>query len=97
MHAAFDTHTLKLHPRASALAEEHADIVLFANWRTLVATEEGKFNEKRTRARSTGERLAWATGSPAFTAKNRYGIGADSFPLSWPALMAAMTPAAPAA
>lgn len=86
---AYDTHDLKLHKRASALAEEFADIILFAAVQTSTITEEAGFNSKRTRAVTTGARIMHTVGAPAFTAKNRYSI-ASPLPLSWDALAEAM-------
>ena len=52
---AYDRHGLKLHKRASALAEEFADVVLYAAMQTNTITEDSGFNNKRTRATTTGE------------------------------------------
>lgn len=88
---AYDRHDLKLHKRASALAEEYADVILFATWQTHAVTETAGFNQKRTRAITTGERIMHTVGQPAFLAKNRYSLSTP-LPLSWPAFVAAMTP-----
>ena len=45
---AYDRHGLKLHKRASALAEEFADVVLYAAMQTNTITEDSGFNNKRT-------------------------------------------------
>jgi hypothetical protein len=87
----YDRHDLKMHKRASALAEEYADVILFATWQTHAVTEAAGFNQKRTRAITTGERIMHTVGQPAFLAKNRYGL-ATPLPLSWPAFVAAMVP-----
>lgn len=86
---AYDTHDLKLHKRASAIAEEFADIILFAAVQTSTITEEVGFNNKRTRAVTTGARIMHTVGAPAYTAKNRYSI-ASPLPLTWDALSEAM-------
>jgi hypothetical protein len=82
VHPAYDTHGLKLHKRAAAIAEEYSDIVGFASMKTLTKTEDLGFNEKRTRAISTGERVLHLSGNPAFTAKNRYHMPSE-VPLDW--------------
>lgn len=86
---AYDTHDLKLHKRAAALAEEFADVILFAAVQTSTVTEEAGFNNKRTRAVSTGNRIMHTVGQPAFTAKNRYSLPSP-LPLSWDAFAVAM-------
>jgi len=97
---AYDTHTLKLHKRAAALAEEFADVVLYAAMQTNTVTEDLGFKKTRTRATTTGERIVFTTGTPAHLAKNRYGLPAV-LPLEWAAfadaLWPAAAPAAPAA
>lgn len=86
---AYDAHGLKLHKRAAALAEEFSDIILFCAYRTMTHSEDLGFGNKRTRAVTTGERIMYAQGTPAFTAKNRHHLP-TSLPLSWDALVAAM-------
>ena len=80
---AFDSHGLKLHKRAAALAEEFADIIGFAALKTMAVSEESGFNSQRIRAKTTGERILHMDPSPAYVAKNRYGLP-DRFPLHWP-------------
>lgn len=89
---AYDSHDLKLHKRASAIAEEYADVILYASMQTNTVTEDAGFNSKRTRATSTGERIMHTVGQPAFTAKNRYSLP-SLLPLSWEAFESAMHPA----
>lgn len=89
MQPAYDTHDLKLHKRASAVASEFSDVILFAAQKTLTTTEEVGFNQKRTRAITTGARVVHTQGSPAFTAKNRYRLPSE-LPLSWEAFAQAM-------
>lgn len=86
----YDSFSLKLHKRASALVDEFSDIILYACLRTMVKTEDTKFNAKRARAVTTGDRIMHAVGQPAYTAKNRYGLPA-TLPLSWDALTDALT------
>jgi hypothetical protein len=88
---AYDSHDLKLHKRASAIAEEYADVILFAAMQTNTITEDAGFNNKRVRATSTGERIMHTVGQPAFTAKNRYSLPSP-LPLAWEAFAQAMNP-----
>lgn len=88
-HEPFDRYVIKLHPRAAALLQEHADIIGFANYRVSTAKADVGFNRKVVRAVGSGERLLHLTERPAFIAKNRYGLP-DTIPLSWHALAEAM-------
>ena len=89
MMPAFDTHDLKLHKRAAALAEEFADVILFAALQTNMVTEDAGFNNKRTRAVTTGQRVIHTVGQPAFLAKNRFNLP-PVLPLTWADFAAAM-------
>jgi hypothetical protein len=92
--ASYDTHDLKLHKRAAAVAEEFADVILFAQVKTNTVTEEGKgFQGGRVRATTTGERVMHTTGQPAFLAKNRYSLPSP-LPLAWDAFAGVMWPSA---
>ena len=86
IHPAYDTHGLKLHKRASALAEEYSDVIGFAATKTIITTEKkkGSFDngEMRSRALTTGERVLYLTGTPAYVAKNRYHMP-DAVSLDW--------------
>lgn len=88
---AFDRHDLKLHKRASAIAEEFADVILFASMQTNIVTEDAGFNQKRTRTTTTGQRVMHTVGQPAFLAKSRFPLPA-MLPLTWKALADAMSP-----
>lgn len=79
---AFDSHGLKLHKRAAALAEEFADIIGFAALKTMAVSEDAGFNSQRVRAKTNGERILHLDPSPAYVAKNRYGLP-DRMPLDF--------------
>lgn len=92
---AYDRHALKLHKRAAGLAEEYADVILFATLETQLVGEKQKFEkEKRIRAMTTGTRIMHTVGQPAFLAKNRYALPSP-LPLAWADFIGAMQ--APAA
>lgn len=93
---AYDSHDLKLHKRAAALAEEFADVILYAAVQTGTVTEDIGFNNKRVRAVTSGERVMHTVGQPAFLAKNRYSLPSP-LPLAWEAFAGAMWPDQPAA
>lgn len=85
----YDRYQIKLQPRASALAEEWADCVLFANFRTYTAKADAGFNRKITRGVGTGERVLYTEERPGFRAKNRYGLPAE-LPFTWAAFSDAL-------
>ena len=88
-HEPYDRYVIKLHARAAALLQEHADVVLFANYRISTVKSDVGFNKKVTRALGSGERVLYTAERPAFLAKNRYGLP-DVLPLDWDAFAAAM-------
>lgn len=73
-HEPYDRYRLKLHDRASALLQEHADIVLFNNYRVSTVKTDVGFNKKVTRGAGGGERLLYTSERPAFLAKNRFSL-----------------------
>lgn len=89
-HEAFDRYEPKLHKAASALVQESVDCILFAKHETKVKQEDGKFNTYRARGVSTGRRVICTTETPAYIAKNRYGLPAE-LPLDWSAFEQTLT------
>lgn len=89
----YDRYQPKLVGRASALLQEWADAVLFANYRTLVKKDDVGFNKSVTRGITTGERLLYTQETPAYLAKNRYNLPA-SLPLDWNAFSNALAASA---
>ena len=85
----YERYQPKLQERSSALVQEWADAVLFANFRTVVRREDVGFNKDVRRGVTTGERQLYTTEKPAYYAKNRYSLP-DSLPLSWDALATAI-------
>ena len=90
----YDRYSPRLHKHASALLTEWCDAVIFATRRYRTETEDTGFGRTRTIAVGVGaeggERILRCVGSPACIAKNRFGLPAE-LPLSWNALMAALT------
>jgi len=88
----YERYQIKLQARASAVVQEWADVVGFANFRTLVLKEEKTGFDKvaKTRGTTTGERLLYLVEKPAYVAKNRYGLP-EQLPLSWQAFSDALT------
>lgn len=70
----YDRYEIKLHKAASALLQEHSDIVLFANYFVGV-TKDAKAFSKDGRTRAVGgERVLYTCERPSAVAKNRYGL-----------------------
>ncbi|WP_374589124.1 ATP-binding protein [Novosphingobium sp.] len=91
----FDRYQIKLHKLASALVQEHADMVLFANFKTSVTrTDVGM--KKVVRGVGAGTRALYTEERPAFLAKNRHNLPPE-LPLSWEALASAMAASSTAA
>lgn len=90
-HEPYDRYVIKLHNRASALLQEHCDVVLFANYRISTVKSDAGFNKKVVRAVGGGDRVVYTAERPAFLAKNRYNLP-ETLPLEWDAFAAAMNP-----
>ena len=88
----FDRYQIKLHSRGSALVQEHADMVLFANFKAAVSKDAVGFNQSRTRGIGAGTRTIYTEERPPFLAKNRHGLPPE-LPMSWAAIEAAMASA----
>jgi len=87
---AYDRFTIDLHKSTCNLVQEWADIVLFAQRDVVVSTSEDKVKPGKKTKRARGTRVSMHTeGSPAFDAKNRFGLP-DKLPLSWEAFSEAL-------
>lgn len=80
----YDRYRPKLQERSSALVQEWADAVLFTNYKTLIKKDSVGFNKEVARGIGTGQRLIYTQETPAYYAKNRYGLPAQ-LDLSWSA------------
>lgn len=92
----YDRYGIKLHKRASELVQEHADMVLFANWKVSVAKTDTGFNKKVARGVGAGARVLYTEERPAYLAKNRHRLPPE-LPLEWSSLTEAMSNASQAA
>jgi hypothetical protein len=91
----YDRYQIKLHRLASAKAQEHADMVLFANFKTSVTkTDVGM--KKVARGVGSGQRVIYTQERPSALAKNRHNLPPE-LPLDWNALTDAMASASTAA
>lgn len=73
----YDRHQIKLHKRANALVQEHADIIGFLGYRVSIAearTATQKQGQGTKRGIGGGQRVLYFEERPAFIAKNRYGL-----------------------
>ena len=87
----YDRYQIKLHKTASAIFQEWADCVLFANEQTVIQKSDAGFNKKVARGISTGRRLLHTVMSPAHYAKNRFSLPA-TIDLNWQAFESALNP-----
>jgi hypothetical protein len=87
----YDRYVIKLHPRASALVQEHVDFVFFANYRVSTVKSDTGFGKKIVRAVGGSDRVLYTTERPAFLAKNRYAMP-ESIPMEWGAIATAIPP-----
>lgn len=92
----YDRYGIKLQKRASELVQEHADMVLFANFKVSTTKTDAGFNKKVTRGIGAGQRVVYTEERPAFLAKNRHRLPPE-LTLDWSALTAAMANASNAA
>lgn len=92
----YDRYGIKLQKRASELVQEHADMVLFANFKVSTTKTDAGFNKKVTRGVGGGQRVIYTEERPAFLAKNRHRLPPE-LPLDWNALAGAMSAASAAA
>lgn len=81
MTESYDRHTLKLHAKSAALVSEWADCLLFAGHRVFVKEQDTGFNKKIAKGKG-GDRILYTEESPAFIAKNRYGLSRE-LPVCW--------------
>jgi hypothetical protein len=86
----YDRYSLKLSKHASGVVQEWADVVGFASSDVAIRKTEVGFNKETRRAVAKGERKLFVSGTPAFDAKNRFGMP-DSIPLTWSAFADALT------
>lgn len=70
----YDRYVPKLHRDTSAMLQEWADEVLFANYRVNVRKTDEGFNKERGVGVGSGERVMYASERPSHMAKNRLGL-----------------------
>ena len=77
---AYDRWELKLEKKTAALVKEWVDMLLFANYKTIVVKSEDKKNKA-----VGGQRMMYTSHNPSWDAKNRKGLE-DELPLEFMAI-----------
>lgn len=72
--APYSRYDIRLHKRANAIVQDEVDAILFINQDIAVTSEDVGFNKKVRRAEGGTHRWIYTEGTPAFTAKNRFGL-----------------------
>jgi hypothetical protein len=68
----YDRYQPKMHDKASALIQEHADGVMFMNYRVSIVKDNPKDKDSRVRGVGGGSRVVYTTERPSHLAKNRW-------------------------
>ncbi len=71
---AYDRWELKLQKKTAPLVKEWADMVLFANYKTLVINVDGKGTQKGKNKAQGGQRIMYTSHHSCWDAKNRHGL-----------------------
>lgn len=71
---AYDRWELKLQKQTAPLLKEWADMVLFANYKTIVVNVDGQGTQKGKNKAQGGKRVMHTSHHPCWDAKNRYGL-----------------------
>lgn len=79
---AYDRYELKLEKKVSPLVKEWGDVVLFANYKTVVVNVDNQGAAKGKNKAQGGSRVMYTTHNPAWDAKNRWGLK-DELPLDF--------------
>lgn len=70
----YDRWEMKLSKHAAPMVKEWADMVLFANYKTLVINVDGQGAQKGKNKAQGGKRVMYTTHHSCWDAKNRYGL-----------------------
>ena len=70
----YDHWELKCEKKVSALIKEWADMILFANYKTLVVNVDGQGAQKGKNKAQGGKRVMYTTHTPWWDAKNRHDL-----------------------
>lgn len=79
---AYDRWELKLEKKTASLVKEWADMLLFANYKTMVVNVDGQGAAKGKNKAQGGQRVMYTSHMPSWDAKNRCGL-AEEVPFSY--------------
>lgn len=88
----YDRWTMKTSKQVAPLLREWCDMLLFANYKTVVEKSGAGANAKNKA--SGGKRVLYTTHNPCWDAKNRFGLP-DEVPFEFASIAACITPANP--
>lgn len=88
----YDRWTMKTSKQVAPLLREWCDMLLFANYKTVVEKAGAGANAKNKA--SGGKRVLYTTHNPCWDAKNRFGLP-DEVPFEFASIAACITPANP--
>lgn len=74
---AYDRWEMKLSKKIGPLLREWSDMVLFANYKTLVVNVDGQGAQKGKNKAQGGKRVMYTTHHPCWDAKNRFGLAEE--------------------
>lgn len=79
---AYDRWEMKLTKQVAPMVKEWADMVLFANYKTIVINVDGQGAQKGKNKAQGGKRVMYTTHYSCWDAKNRYGLP-DEIPMDY--------------
>lgn len=79
---AYDRWEMKLTKQVAPMVKEWADMVLFANYKTIVINVDGQGAQKGKNKAQGGKRVIYTTHHSCWDAKNRYGL-LDEIPMDY--------------
>ena len=90
---AYDRWELKLQKQTAPLLKEWADMVLFANYKTIVVNVDGQGAQKGKNKARGGKRVMYTSRHPCWDAKDRYGLP-EELPFDYREIASIIEPAA---
>lgn len=90
---AYDRWELKLQKQTAPLLKEWADMVLFANYKTIVVNVDGQGAQKGKNKAQGGRRVMYTSHHPCWDAKNRYGLP-EELPFDYQEIASVIEPSA---
>ena len=90
---AYDRWELKLQKQTAPLLKEWADMVLFANYKTIVVNVDGQGAQKGKNKAQGGKRVMYTSHHPCWDAKTRYGLP-EELPFDYREIASIIEPAA---